>query len=224
MGVYIRLRGALRCLEGISRCGEGSSLRSIARWHICARRKIHGTLSLQARPPVAFSPQEVRLIRHCVALLPVANVCLRPCPVAAGPKAAGKNALIGGVLLALIEGLSVLLTKMTAPAADPYAADAPEASMALAPPTDPNALIPAMEAKQADISDMVDAMPTDAWASGPTDWEQQVDRDLYNDGGYDTRDDTKYQSSSTSAQLDDDGSDQGQKSQSWRSWAFGGKN
>ena len=33
----------------------------------------------------------------------------------AGPKAAGKNALVGGVLLALIEGLGILITKMMAP-------------------------------------------------------------------------------------------------------------
>ena len=33
----------------------------------------------------------------------------------AGPKAAGKNALIGGVLLALIEGLGIMLTKAFAP-------------------------------------------------------------------------------------------------------------
>mmetsp|Transcript_13491 Transcript_13491/g.54121 ORF Transcript_13491/g.54121 Transcript_13491/m.54121 type:complete len:172 (+) Transcript_13491:151-666(+) len=33
----------------------------------------------------------------------------------AGPKAAGKNALVGGVLLALIEGLGILITKLMAP-------------------------------------------------------------------------------------------------------------
>ncbi|KAJ8605610.1 hypothetical protein CTAYLR_000070 [Chrysophaeum taylorii] len=33
----------------------------------------------------------------------------------AGPKAAGKNALVGGVLLALIEGLGILITKVMAP-------------------------------------------------------------------------------------------------------------
>lgn len=33
----------------------------------------------------------------------------------AGPKAAGKNAVIGGILLAAIEGLGIMITKMTAP-------------------------------------------------------------------------------------------------------------
>lgn len=35
--------------------------------------------------------------------------------VRAGPRAAGKNALIGGVLLAAIEGLGIMITKLTAP-------------------------------------------------------------------------------------------------------------
>lgn len=59
----------------------------------------------------------------------------------AGPKAAGKNALVGGVLLALIEGLGILITKMMAPplaskddlkhSADPTA---PPTAPGLAPP------------------------------------------------------------------------------------------
>jgi import inner membrane translocase subunit TIM17 len=34
--------------------------------------------------------------------------------IRAGPKAAGKNALIGGVLLALIEGLGILISNQLA--------------------------------------------------------------------------------------------------------------
>lgn len=49
----------------------------------------------------------------------------------AGVKAAGKNALVGGVLLALIEGLGIMITRMTAPSAIPGAE-----SDLLAPPMD----------------------------------------------------------------------------------------
>lgn len=48
-----------------------------------------------------------------------------PNPYIAGPRAAGKNALIGGILLAAIEGLGILITKMMAPpvaTAEQYAA------------------------------------------------------------------------------------------------------
>eukprot|EP00621_Florenciella_sp_RCC1693_P003959 CAMPEP_0182532090 /NCGR_PEP_ID=MMETSP1323-20130603/10832_1 /TAXON_ID=236787 /ORGANISM="Florenciella parvula, Strain RCC1693" /LENGTH=222 /DNA_ID=CAMNT_0024741769 /DNA_START=104 /DNA_END=769 /DNA_ORIENTATION=- len=54
----------------------------------------------------------------------------------AGPKAAGKNALMGGVLLAAIEGLGIMITKMTAPpmpTADDFAAQG--AQDPLAPPS-----------------------------------------------------------------------------------------
>ena len=45
----------------------------------------------------------------------------------AGPRAAGQSALIGGVLLAMIEGLGIMITKYTAPPApgpDDYAGEA----------------------------------------------------------------------------------------------------
>lgn len=53
----------------------------------------------------------------------------------AGPKAAGKNALVGGVLLALIEGLGILITKMMAPPL-PSKTDMKHGD-ATAPPTQP---------------------------------------------------------------------------------------
>jgi mitochondrial import inner membrane translocase subunit TIM17 len=55
----------------------------------------------------------------------------------AGPKAMGKNALVGGVLLALIEGLGILITKMVTPSPEQMQ----EMGMAqdmLEPPRDPN--------------------------------------------------------------------------------------
>lgn len=54
----------------------------------------------------------------------------------AGPKAAGKNALIGGILLAGIEGLGIMITKMSAPPI-PTAEDMQQQNMQdpLAPPT-----------------------------------------------------------------------------------------
>ena len=54
----------------------------------------------------------------------------------AGPKAAGKNAVIGGVLLALIEGLGILITKMLAPGEAP-ATDAQKNADPTMPPTEP---------------------------------------------------------------------------------------
>jgi len=53
----------------------------------------------------------------------------------AGPKAAGKNALIGGVLLALIEGLMIMATKLQAPA--PYSKDDMKPNDPTLPPTAP---------------------------------------------------------------------------------------
>lgn len=58
--------------------------------------------------------------------------------IRAGPKAAGKNALIGGVLLALIEGLGILISNQLAKLPQPEE-QAPGQVDPLEPPIDPNA-------------------------------------------------------------------------------------
>jgi len=59
----------------------------------------------------------------------------------AGPKAAGRNALIGGVLLALIEGLGIMINKALSPTMDPNAVGADgQPADPLAPPDDPKRL------------------------------------------------------------------------------------
>ena len=57
----------------------------------------------------------------------------------AGPKAMGKNALVGGVLLALIEGLGILITKMVTPSPEQLQEMGMQQDM-LEPPRDPNSV------------------------------------------------------------------------------------
>jgi len=58
--------------------------------------------------------------------------------IRAGPKAAGKNALIGGVLLALIEGLGIVITNSLSKMPMPEQVE-PGQVNPLEPPIDPNA-------------------------------------------------------------------------------------
>lgn len=152
----------------------------------------------------------------------------------AGPKAAGKNALIGGVLLALIEGLSVALTKMTAPA-DPnaqYGLEAPDASGALAPPVDPNSMIPPTPVDSGSSDLVADSEAyTDSFGSqsdnAADNWgfdqgSPSTSSDPWADGGYDTRSDSKY-SGDTQASLVDQGENDVSGKSSWLGGWFGKK-
>lgn len=105
--------------------GEASLPVSIARWPPRDTKKTLGTRSLRERPRAARSRSEVRgaalsrrrvrtlYILHRVFSAACSSVvrCLN-CAPKAGPKAVAKNAAIGGVLLALIEGLTVFITKV----------------------------------------------------------------------------------------------------------------
>lgn len=59
----------------------------------------------------------------------------------AGPKAAGRNAVVGGVLLAAIEGLGIMITKMTGPPM-PTAEDF--AAQGAHDPLDPPPMVPSL--------------------------------------------------------------------------------
>lgn len=80
--------------------------------------------------------------------------------IRAGPKAVAKNAAIGGVLLALIEGLTVFITKLTAPA--PLKKEDFEQHDPTAPPIQPSLLPPVSMPTYEGMQDFFTSSDSDA--------------------------------------------------------------
>ena len=93
-----------------SRSGAGCSLASTAHTLRCARRKTLGTQLWPGHPPVACWRLEVRLAPGPFN----GRTHLRFCGPAAGAKAIVRNAAVGGILLAMIEGVGIVIQKTLA--------------------------------------------------------------------------------------------------------------
>lgn len=119
----------------------------------------------------------------------------------AGPKAAGRNALVGGVLLAVIEGFGIMINKAFAPGV-PSAEE-----MAKMDPNSPETLAPPVPFMSGSISDMLggggggfSGQGESGTADNPQSSDAGFDTDMYSNAPKDSLLDDPYASGKAAAE------------------------